>query len=181
MRAENEDVLEENRPLLVPPVNLVSLDATWNRLSPTVLYCFVIMILVSTSYAIAEAPLYRLYESVICTKYYREHDPSVIGKDGTVPEAMCKLDSIQQALAIILTKQVQFNFWACQYMSFHLLYTVHLLTKLALVASFYTALIGRKFGRKLILILNLTFFFCAQVWICLFCMNTFARNRRARC
>jgi hypothetical protein len=75
------------------------------------------MALISTSYAFAEAPLYRLYESVICKEHYRPHDPAVIGHDGAIPEEECKLDPIQQDLAMIVAKQVQINGWACEWSS----------------------------------------------------------------
>jgi hypothetical protein len=113
MRADDRDD-QDDQPLL-PSANSTPLDTTWKRVPTTVLYCFAIMVLIATSYAFAEAPLYRLYESVICKRYYRKHNPSVIGHDGTIPEAMCKIDLIQQELAMVLTKQVQLNFWACQF------------------------------------------------------------------
>lgn len=41
----------------------------------------------------------RLIELGICREHYLLHDPSVIGSDKRVPEALCKLPNIQQELA----------------------------------------------------------------------------------
>jgi hypothetical protein len=45
------------------------------------------------------APKLRMYELALCRDYYREVDPSVIGKNGTVDEKLCKLPVIQSNLA----------------------------------------------------------------------------------
>lgn len=50
---------------------------------------------------LAEPPKTRVYEANICLSYYRDHDASAIGADGTIPEKMCKIDAIQQKLAMI--------------------------------------------------------------------------------
>lgn len=46
-------------------------------------------------------PLNRVFELAICRSYYAEHDPSVIGPRGDVPEEMCKEKPIQQKLAFL--------------------------------------------------------------------------------
>jgi hypothetical protein len=71
--------------------------------------CIVILVLVSVSNSLMAAPLERLYESVICKKYYMSHDPSKIGRDGTVQEEKCKCASIQGDLGIFLTRQMLIN------------------------------------------------------------------------
>ena len=75
------------------------------------------MALISTSYAFAEAPLYRLYESVICKEYYQPHDRTVIGHDDAIPEEKCKINPIQQNLAMVVANQVQINGWTCEWSS----------------------------------------------------------------
>jgi len=79
----------------------------------TVWCCMIVMILISMSYAFSEAPLYRLYESNICKRYWLEHDYTVIDSQGNVPEEKCKLSSIQRDLAMIQTNQVFYNTIAC--------------------------------------------------------------------
>lgn len=44
-------------------------------------------------------PLNRVIELRYCQQYYYQHDPSKIGTGGSIPEKLCKLDSIQQQLA----------------------------------------------------------------------------------
>jgi hypothetical protein len=44
-------------------------------------------------------PLNRVIELRYCQQYYFQHDPAQIGPGGSIPERLCKLDSIQQKLA----------------------------------------------------------------------------------
>lgn len=44
-------------------------------------------------------PLNRVIELRYCQQHYSEHDPSQIGSGGSIPEKLCKLDSVQQKLA----------------------------------------------------------------------------------
>ncbi|KAI5787895.1 major facilitator superfamily domain-containing protein [Pyronema domesticum] len=46
-------------------------------------------------------PQIRLFESIICENYYKAHDPSVIRPDGSIPEALCKVESVQGELAML--------------------------------------------------------------------------------
>lgn len=55
------------------------------------------------------APRLRLSESVICTRYYLRHDPSLVGRDGSVPEQFCKVDSVQNELATFMGWQLFFD------------------------------------------------------------------------
>jgi hypothetical protein len=112
MSSENGSPREHD-PLLAPIRPTASSPAK-DQTTKTVLYCLVTVAFISISYAFIEAPMYRLYESVICERYYKEHDPSVIGPAGRIPEQRCKIDSIQQELAVLLTKQAQANLCACK-------------------------------------------------------------------
>jgi hypothetical protein len=55
------------------------------------------------------APPIALFERSICRTYYASHVPHVIRPDGYVPEALCKLDSIQVELAILRGWKVTFG------------------------------------------------------------------------
>lgn len=68
-----------------------------------------VLVIISISGCMTEAPQIRLYESVVCRDYYTTHDPSAIRDDGTIPEASCKIESIQADLAVILSYQKLFN------------------------------------------------------------------------
>lgn len=48
------------------------------------------------------APRLRLFEAVICKRYYVEHDPSLIDPGGRVDERHCKVDGVQDSLAELL-------------------------------------------------------------------------------
>jgi MFS family permease len=58
---------------------------------------------------LADPPRIRMFEANLCLSYYREHDISVIGADGTIPEQLCKIDAVQQKLAMIFGWQETFD------------------------------------------------------------------------
>jgi hypothetical protein len=50
---------------------------------------------------LAEPPKTRVFESNLCVRHYGAVDPSKIQADGTVPEALCKVDEVQQPMAMV--------------------------------------------------------------------------------
>jgi hypothetical protein len=58
----------------------------------------ILMVLANLAWSLYQLPLNRVVERRLCREYYLETDPSKIGEDGSVPEELCKLDSIQQGL-----------------------------------------------------------------------------------
>ena len=104
--------LEEHEPLL-PSDRPLPAKATSKPKFRIVWCCMVVEILIAMYYAFSEAPLYRLYESVICEDYYSAHDPLVIEPGGGVPEEKCKLDPVQMDLTIIQSNQALFNLISC--------------------------------------------------------------------
>ena len=57
-----------------------------------------IVVFLSTALRLINLPLNRIMELRLCQDLYAVHDPSQIPPDGSVPEALCKLDAIQQKL-----------------------------------------------------------------------------------
>lgn len=55
------------------------------------------------------APFARIYESIICSDYYRAHDPSVIDGNGKVDERLCKIAPIQAELVTVQGGQMLFD------------------------------------------------------------------------
>jgi hypothetical protein len=104
----------EHEPLLAPDDRIIPAPLPRQNLT-AVFCCLLIMVLVSASYAFTEAPLYRLYESVLCREYYKEHDTFMIDYHREIPEEKCKLPSIQQDLSMITSKQVLINLLPCKY------------------------------------------------------------------
>jgi hypothetical protein len=75
------------------------------RLLPTSLtpwLVFLIAVLWHSADRLIIPPLNRLLEANICRVYFREHDPSVIDSNDQVPEHLCKGNSIQIQLALLL-------------------------------------------------------------------------------
>ncbi|KAF2822842.1 MFS general substrate transporter [Ophiobolus disseminans] len=111
--------VEEGAPLLSPPESTTSLDLpirpqnqTKKQKKPWVLLVVLGIFLVAVidvGAFLAEPPKTRIFEANICLSYYREHDASAIGADGSIPEQLCKIDAVQQKLAFILGFQDAFD------------------------------------------------------------------------
>jgi hypothetical protein len=69
----------------------------------------VLIAMIDMGRSLAEAPRIRVYEANLCLAHYRQHDPTVIGTDGTVPEQLCKIDAVQQKMAVIFGWQETFD------------------------------------------------------------------------
>lgn len=61
----------------------------------------VLLILVHLSAVLYTLPLNRVIELRLCQTYYALHGPSAIAPDGSVDEALCKIDAVQKQLAWI--------------------------------------------------------------------------------
>jgi hypothetical protein len=96
-----------------------------------------------------KAPRLRLYESIICTEYYQTHNISLpldIPWEGSIPEEYCKLDDIQDELAMIQGWQ----------MGFDSISSILLAVPYGWVAD--------KYGRKLVIVTALGGCILAYVW-----------------
>jgi len=74
-----------------------------------VAYCIGIAVTADIGEYLSLTPKVRLFESVICTDYYLRVDPSLVRVDGSVPEHFCKVDPVQDKVAIILGGQLFFD------------------------------------------------------------------------
>ncbi|KAH8698674.1 P-loop containing nucleoside triphosphate hydrolase protein [Talaromyces proteolyticus] len=99
----------ETRPLLLPPATEIRepiAPASRTRcLWPwiyVVLACIGVAIVSDIGESLYGAPRVRIFESVACTHYYLQNDPSLVDRDGSVPEHFCKIDSVQSKVALTL-------------------------------------------------------------------------------
>ncbi|KAK2009537.1 major facilitator superfamily transporter [Colletotrichum eremochloae] len=60
-----------------------------------------LVLLVNLAASLYQLPLSRVIERRLCREHYLIADPSVIDRDGTVQERLCKIDDVQQGLAWI--------------------------------------------------------------------------------
>jgi hypothetical protein len=109
MRTENDNG-QERQPLLSDGSDPGSTESTNN--STVFWQCITIMVLVSISGCMIEAPQTRLYEKRICTDFYKEHNTCMTGDNGNIPESRCKCESIQGDLAMIFSRQGLFDLLA---------------------------------------------------------------------
>ncbi|KAM0227134.1 hypothetical protein ACHAP5_012239, partial [Fusarium lateritium] len=65
----------------------------------TLYVCGLFILLVDVPNFMSEVPKLRMLELGLCRDYYAANDPSVIDRDGSVPEHLCKVREIQSALA----------------------------------------------------------------------------------
>lgn len=70
-----------------------------------VVLCVAIAITVDICEYLLMTPRLRLYESILCSRYYMFEDPSLIGEDGFVLEKYCKVDGVQNDVAMIFGGQ----------------------------------------------------------------------------
>jgi len=84
----DQDTLGDRQPLLDPDGLIIQSPIKRQNLL-AVCCCLLVMVLISASYAFTEAPLYRLYESVLCREYYKEHDTFMVDYHGEIPEEKC--------------------------------------------------------------------------------------------
>ncbi|CAO2654049.1 Nn.00g107820.m01.CDS01 [Neocucurbitaria sp. VM-36] len=116
-----------------------------------VLLIFALVAIVDIGAFLAEPPKTRVFEANLCLTYYREHDPSAIGKDGAVPEQLCKVDEVQQKLAMIFGWQDMFD----------------ALPGILLAVPFGT--LADKIGRKWIFTASLMGLQLSSAWVLMIC------------
>ncbi|KAF2202985.1 MFS general substrate transporter [Delitschia confertaspora ATCC 74209] len=96
---------EESAPLLPParsvpePCEPSNKSRIW--IWVVILGTFLITIIDVGSF-LADPPKTRIFEANLCLRYYSKHDPSKINNDGTVDEALCKINAVQEKLAMII-------------------------------------------------------------------------------
>ncbi|KAI7238202.1 hypothetical protein KC330_g2675 [Hortaea werneckii] len=123
----------------------------------TLTYLLMLVIfLVGAADSIVESPTTRIFESVICYRYFESEDPSKIqlgraavgpGAIGGVEERYCKADSVQQQLASLAGYQTLFEGFP----------------SLLLAVPF--GWLADKYGRKPVLMLGLFSFLLKFLWI----------------
>ncbi|KAF4950153.1 hypothetical protein FSARC_13296 [Fusarium sarcochroum] len=65
----------------------------------TLYVCGLFILLVDVPNFMSEVPKLRMLELGLCRDYYAATDPSMIGRDGSIPEHLCKVREVQSALA----------------------------------------------------------------------------------
>lgn len=156
-QASSRGSLEEGAPLLSP------IDSETRESSPApappkekpwlffVASIFLLIAILDVGGYLAEAPKTRVYEANICLRYYETHDPSKISDHGSVPEHLCKLDAVQQKMAMVFGWQDMFD----------------AIPGILLAVPF--GALADKWGRKWILALSLMGVQLGCAWILLIC------------
>ena len=106
------------------------------RMKVTILM-FLIIIAVDLPSVMHHASQIRIFESIICHQYYRKHDPTQFTIDGIIPEALCKIESVQAEMSSL---RGWGSFWG------------HL-PGLFLAIPF--GMLADKYGRKWIFVMNI--------------------------
>ncbi|KAF2846114.1 MFS transporter-like protein [Plenodomus tracheiphilus IPT5] len=112
-----ESIEMEGDPLLSPVGSATDFDqlppiVEGKKKKPWIYFVLLIVALIAiidVGAFLADPPRTRVFEANICLAYYEEHDPTVIGGDGSIPEKLCKVDKIQQRLAMIFGWQDTFD------------------------------------------------------------------------
>lgn len=70
---------------------------------------FSMILAVEIGFAFLEGPMVRIMEAIACRQYFLEVDPTKIGADGQVAEALCKIGEVQAELAAVKGYHVFFD------------------------------------------------------------------------
>ncbi|KAH7378367.1 major facilitator superfamily domain-containing protein [Pyrenochaeta sp. MPI-SDFR-AT-0127] len=145
---------EEGAPFLSPidsaslPIVAPQKKKPWVLLVALV---FALVAIIDVGAFLADPPRTRVYESNLCLIYYREHDPSAIGADGNVPEKLCKIDEVQQKMAMIFGWQDMFD----------------AIPSIILAVPF--GILADKIGRKWIFTASLMGLQLSSAWVLMIC------------
>ncbi|KAF2703846.1 MFS general substrate transporter [Pleomassaria siparia CBS 279.74] len=112
---------------------------------------YLLVAIVDIGAFMADPPKTRIFEANLCVRYYQEADPSKINSDGTVDEALCKVNEVQQKLAMIFGWQDMFDS----------------IPGILLAVPYGT--LADKWGRKWVLALGLIGLQLSTAWIVLIC------------
>ncbi|KAI9693456.1 MAG: hypothetical protein M1820_009249 [Bogoriella megaspora] len=58
---------------------------------------------------LTQSPQTRIFEAIICRRYFKKHDPSVIGQNDWVPERLCKIEPVESGVALLIGWQSFFD------------------------------------------------------------------------
>lgn len=144
--------LLQDSPTLKPASHRTQCTWPWKYV---VILCMALAIVSDIGEDLFAVPRVRLYESVVCTQYYSQHDPSFLGPGGSVPEEFCKIDQVQDEVAFVQGWQLFFD------------------SVPAILLPIPYGYVADKFGRKWILCLGLTAYtlswaftlFLVSLWI----------------
>lgn len=84
------------------------------------LILFSMILAVEIGFAFLEGPMTRIMEAITCRQYFLVADPTQIGADGQVPEAMCKIGEVQAELAAVKGYHMFFDGTLCRLISIYL-------------------------------------------------------------
>ncbi|KAK5305742.1 hypothetical protein LTR99_003286 [Exophiala xenobiotica] len=107
-------VLDAHEPAIGPPSassksvhHLTRCPWPWMHVVALVIIIAVVSDIGESLYA---APRVRLFESIVCNRYYMHEDPSLVRRHGHhVPEHLCKVNPVQDELASVLGWQLFFD------------------------------------------------------------------------
>lgn len=92
-----------------PPVETITSFPRGHFQLHTLGIVMVLVFLFNFSSSLTGASTLRIYESIICHGYYKTNDPSRIGDGGVVDERHCKVDAVQEELAVLTGWESFFN------------------------------------------------------------------------
>ncbi|KAJ6114009.1 hypothetical protein N7523_007326 [Penicillium sp. IBT 18751x] len=105
-RDHREDAPFLDTPEIAPHVENKPVHPERNAAPSTITFrlkviLFAMVLAVEVGFSFLDGPMVRILESIACRQYYNEADPSQIGANGQVPEALCKIGEVQAELAAV--------------------------------------------------------------------------------
>lgn len=98
----DRDTVDESSPLLKSSSSHQSrIDDRDNRKYVNIYLLLTIVAGIDFSMFMLSLPLTRVYEGITCYGYYAAHEPGRFKDPASIPETLCKLEDIQEELAIV--------------------------------------------------------------------------------
>ncbi|PGH13869.1 hypothetical protein AJ80_06138 [Polytolypa hystricis UAMH7299] len=115
--------------------------------------CLIILLVIDFCGALTITPQTRIYEAIVCRKYYDEHLPEQFPYGEEIPEEQCKIAAVQGEVALVNGLQTSFD----------------AIPSILLSVSYGRLADSPRYGRKLILILSLVGVLLDSYWAVFVC------------
>ena len=150
--AKPEVEMSETSPLLSTPSTRPSPKADHAEQHRTRTYVVALVLLnaINLGDLVLGPATARIYESVYCRNWYREHDPSLVGPGG-VEEMYCKIPNVQRDVSSLVGFRELFD----------------AMPGLLLAIPF--GILADRYGRKWLFVLNMFCMLCRYLWVVMIC------------
>ena len=169
-RRSSKESTDERRPLLDRTASTCSSpsESTPSIHRKVILLMCLIIVTLNVAAYLQSIPRVRLYEIVYCRQYYQEVNPGLIGPGGVVDEKLCKINAVQNQVALLIGWLRAFDYApGMEKLLFEMLAIRWMLILSGIIGIFLAVPFGMladKYGRKWLLMLDVVAICLRQSW-----------------